>query len=118
MWLAAVPAVGAAQHCAGRSDLVGPCFHVRGRAALFNGTPTVRIWRVGTTRLLGVSARGCEAPGCEAETIPAALRGVLDWEHPVFADFVVCPFTRERPGAMQFVCVESATRIRRAGPSP
>ena len=113
IWLAAVSAASASPRCAGRPDLVGPCFPLRGRAALYNGTPSVRIWRVGTNRLLGVSARGCGEPGCEWETIPESLRGGLDWDHPVFADLVVCPLTHERPGTMQFVCVESATRIRR-----
>jgi hypothetical protein len=109
LWSAAAAAT---ERCVQRPDLVGHCFSVRGRAALYNGTPTVRIWRVGTTRLLGVSARGCVASECETAAVPAAIRGILDWDRPVFGDFVVCPFTRQRPGAMQFVCVDSVTRIR------
>jgi hypothetical protein len=31
----------------------------------------------------------------------------------VFADFVVCPFTRPRPGVMQMVCIDAATGVRR-----
>jgi hypothetical protein len=102
----------AAEPCRERADLVGPCFHVHGRAALYNGNPSVRIWKVGTRRLLGVSESRM-APG--VDPLPVEVRRALDWEHPVFADFVLCPFTRERPGVMQLVCVEAATRLRRAG---
>jgi hypothetical protein len=101
--------------CRTHPDLVGPCFHVRGRAALYNGNPTVRIWKVGTRRLLGVSDRRCQAPDCEP--LPAALRALLSWDHPVFGDFELCPFTRARPGVMQFVCVAAASHMRPATPS-
>ena len=103
--------VAAHDGCRAHPDLAGPCFRVHGRAALYNGNPTVRIWKNGTHRLLGVSAR-CEPPACEP--LPPAVRAALDWEHPVFADFVVCPFTRERPGVMQMVCVDTVTRLRRS----
>ncbi len=106
----AVPG-GAAGSCATREDLAGPCFRMRGRAALYNGNPTVRIWRVGTRRLLGVSASRCEPPACEP--LPAELRAALDWEHAVFADFTLCPLTPRRPGVMQMVCVAAARHIRR-----
>jgi hypothetical protein len=109
--LLAVPTARAQGGCAGHPDLVGPCVTIRGRAGLYNGNPTIRIWRVGTTRLLGVSARHCEAPACEP--LPAAVRERLGWEHPVFADFTLCPFTRARPGVMQLVCVEAARNVRR-----
>jgi hypothetical protein len=108
--VAGAPAV-AAGTCASRDDLVGPCFRMRGRAALYNGNPTVRIWRVGTKRLLGVSASRCEPPACEP--LPAELRTALDWEHPVFADFALCPLTRRRPGVMQMVCIAAVTNLRR-----
>lgn len=101
----------AAATCATRDDLVGPCFRMRGRAALYNGTPTVRIWRVGTTRLLGVSASRCEPPACEP--LPAAVRAALDWEHPVYADFTLCPLTPRHPGVMQMVCIAAAANLRR-----
>jgi hypothetical protein len=85
---------------------------MRGRAALYNGNPTVRIWKVGTRRLLGVSGRRCEPPACEP--LPANVRTALDWEHQVFADFVLCPLTRERPGVMQMVCIDAASHLRRS----
>lgn len=33
-----------------------------------------------------------------------------DFDHDVYADFEVCPFTAERPGVMQRVCVVSAEK--------
>jgi len=105
----------AADGCATRDDLAGPCFRMRGRAALYNGNPTVRIWRVGTRRLLGVSASRCVPPACEP--LPADLRRALDWDHPVFADFTLCPLTPRRPGVMQMVCIAAAANLRR-GPDP
>ena len=101
--------------CREHPDLVGPCFRVRGRAAFYNGNPTVRIWKVGTRRLLGVSDSRCQLPRCEP--LPEALRALLSWEHPVFADFEVCPFTRSRPGVMQFVCIAAASNLRATGAS-
>ena len=70
-----------------------------------NGTPSLRIWRVGTDRILGVLPP-------EHEIIPknlrSALKGFYRW---VYADLQVCPFTKEKPGEMQMVCVESAEHL-------
>ena len=95
--------------CAEQPGLVGPCFSVRGRASFANGNPSVRIWKIGTNRVLGVSESQCQEPECPQ--MPADLRGRLDWDHAIFADFVVCPFTKSAPGHMQLVCVESASRV-------
>ena len=77
--------------------------------SFYNGNPSVRIWRVGTTRILGVSEQRFYAEGyCN---LPASVRDRLSWDSDLFADFVVCPFTREEPGVMQLVCVESARHI-------
>ena len=108
--VAGAHAASAAGTCAGFRDLIGACFPVHGRAAVYNGSPTVRIWRIGTRRLLGVSDSRCQPPDCRQ--MPDDLRARLGWDRPVFGDFVVCPFTRARPGVMQMVCVESAHRLR------
>ena len=94
--------------CHEQPDLVGPCYSVRGRMNYSNGTPAVRIWVVGTKRILGVSDRGCEAEGC---SLPAQVASKLSWHTDLFAEFVVCPFTHDNPGAMRFVCVDSATHL-------
>jgi hypothetical protein len=90
--------------CRGRTDLAGKCFVVHGRLRAYNGNPTFRIWRIGTTRLLGVTG---PHPGDEP-IMPAALG--CDFDHDVYADFEVCPFTAEKEVVMQRTCIEAAHR--------
>jgi hypothetical protein len=100
---------GCSKSCRDHPKLSGACFSVRGRMSLWNGTPSVRIWRVGTSRILGVSEQKYYEPGiCN---LPNSLLAVLDWEKDVFGDFVVCPFAPDRPGVMRLVCVDSASNI-------
>lgn len=89
------------QTCKSDPDIVGACFTVHGRMAVYNGGMPYRIWRIGTDRMLGV----------RDSIIPESLTTNLIWGTAAFGDFYVCPFTRQREGAMQFVCVESARKI-------
>lgn len=75
----------------------------------YNGSPSVRIWKVGTNRLLGVSEGRFALPGYS--NLPKEFVEMLDSGKEIFADFIVCPFTQEKPGEMQLVCVESASNI-------
>lgn len=97
--------------CKSRKDLVGSCRVVHGRLMYYNGTPSFRVWVIGTNRLLGVReievADNPEYP-LMPETIWASV-GMMD--HEVYADFEVCPFTEQKPGAMQMVCIESAKNV-------
>ena len=95
-WSPALPAADYA--CATDPAIVAPCFELRGRLSFWNGTPSARIWRVGTSRLLGVHRDGLPPD-------LASQMGGFDAE--AWATFEVCPFTKERPGRMQFVCIES-----------
>ncbi len=45
------------------------------------------------------------------ENLPQELERQLNWENAMFADFLVCPFTDDKPGVMRQVCVESAENI-------
>jgi hypothetical protein len=63
-----------------------------------NGTPSVRIRRDGTKRLLGVFPP-------EQEIEPACLKEALTWGTDISGEFTVCPFTARRAGAMQNVCI-------------
>ena len=100
--------------CRARSDLVGKCFTVHGALRYWNGGTPVRIWRIGTTRVLGV--RGLDEVGLPSDSsacpLPAGLRDTLQAGKEVIADLVVCPLTHDRPGSMQYVCVDAATNIR------
>lgn len=106
-----------ARPCHQHPRLIDSCITVHGRMNYWNGTPSVRIWKVGTTRMLGVSDVRFEIDGYE--NLPGSLRSRLSWHTDLFADFVVCPFTPEKPGVMQLVCVDSATRlVVRPRPAP
>ena len=109
--LAAQPEIaGCGRPCSEHPRLNGACFTLRGRMSYYNGAPSVRIWRVGTKRILGVSEQRFHVEGyCD---LPTSIRERLSWETNLFADFVVCPFTPELLGVMQLVCVESATNLR------
>ncbi len=75
------------------------------RARFGNGTPALRIWPIGTRRLLGVTA----GPIADDADAPICPKEMLKWPAEEYGDFAVCPFTHERPGHMQMVCVESVS---------
>ena len=107
---AAQPETGCGRPCREHPHLSGACFTIRGRMTYHNGAPSVRIWRVGTKRILGVSEQRFHVDGyCD---LPTSIRERLSWESDLFAEFVVCPFTPEAPGVMQLVCVDSAAHLR------
>jgi hypothetical protein len=89
--------------CKSDPDIVGACFLVHGRLSFWNGTPTTRIWRIGTKRILG-DHYDMPLP----ESLAVHMNSFGD---EAYGDFTVCPFTKERPGAMQMVCVESAKQV-------
>ena len=77
--------------CHTRSDLAGKCFTVHGRLSVYNGTPSIRLWPLGTKRLLGVfdPQNPSSEPG--QSTIPASVLSQLNFDKDVFGDFLVCP---------------------------
>jgi hypothetical protein len=95
--------------CREHPKLAGACFTLRGRMRLANGTPTVRIWPVGTRRLLLVSEGRFVVDGYS--NLPEEISRRLSWDSDLFADFEVCPFTRPEPGVARLVCVESAKNV-------
>jgi hypothetical protein len=94
--------------CRQQPNLVDECFYVRGRLSLYNGNPTFRLWRVGTRRILGVSDSYSQSG---YSNIPDEIKNQLNWENEIWADFLVCPFTRQKPKVMQFICIESGKNI-------
>ena len=92
--------------CREHPRLVGKCFNVHGRLATYNGNPAVRLWRIGTKRVLGISDQRFKEEGYR--NIPDDLLKQLDGESTITGDFLVCPFTQPKPGEMQLVCIESA----------
>jgi hypothetical protein len=90
------------QACKTDPDIIGECFTVHGRLSAWNGSPTMRIWRVGTNRILGDHY---DWP------LPEDLAEHMNWDVEAWGDFEVCPFRKERPGVMQMVCVEAASHV-------
>jgi len=101
----------APQSCRSRPDVVGKCFNVHGRLSVYNGTPSIRLWPIGTKRLLGIidPNDASNAPG-EA-ILPVDIKSKLDWNKNVFGDFTVCPLTPAQLGRMQTVCIASGKNL-------
>jgi hypothetical protein len=91
--------------CKSNPQLVGACFPVRGRLSAYNGTPGLRIWPIGTHRLLGIL--NDEDP----LSVPENIRNLVGFDRAVYGEFLVCPFTKSKPGQMQFVCVAVASNV-------
>ena len=96
--------------CKEHPKLISPCFNVRGRLAYYNGAPSLRLWPIGTTRLLGVSEGRFYLPGYD-NVPPEVVAKLASFENEMFADFTVCPFTKDEPGVMRLICVESAKNV-------
>jgi hypothetical protein len=97
--------------CKGNPGLAAACYVVHGRMQFTNGTPDLRIWVVGTKHYLGVVAR-IPADDTENPKLPSNVeKKIRGFKTIVYGDFEVCPFSRETPGAMTMVCVESATKL-------
>lgn len=95
------------------------CYWTHGRLGCGNGTPSCRLWKVGTHRILGIysgpSEVGKDDLDNEHPEFPKNVERALDLGTPnqrrVFADFEVCPLEPETPGAMQAACLESAKNV-------
>jgi len=90
--------------CRCNPELVGACFTVHGRLSPSNGTPSLRIWIIGSKRILGVIPS-------EDEIVPPTLMAHLRFGTSIYGDFTVCPFTESKPGEMQMVCIEEAKNL-------
>jgi hypothetical protein len=92
------------------------CYWAHGRLSLYNGNPTIRVWKIGTHRILGIlSGPGAEKRDPEDSVhpeLPANVERVFkSLSTQIFADFEICPLQPERPGTMQDACIESAKNI-------
>jgi hypothetical protein len=105
----AIPAFAAQPKCKGNPKVVAACYSVHGRLSQGADTVGLWLWPVGTKRFLGVTA-GPSLDDADDPIWPSNLRFDADVE-AIYGDFEVCPFTPERKGAMQLVCIESATRV-------
>lgn len=106
--LIALVRAGPAETPACKEDprIVGQCFVVHGRLAV-RANMRPYLWPVGTRRLLGIASPD------GAIIMPAALQSLFaaHLERQAFGDFEVCPFTLQRPGIMQMVCIAAVTHL-------
>ncbi|HET6862815.1 MAG TPA: hypothetical protein VFH91_07195 [Pyrinomonadaceae bacterium] len=95
--------------CKDHPKVIGSCFTVYGRLSAYNGAPTLRIWKIGTRRMLGVSEQRFQEDGYI--NIPDEIRNRVNFETDLLGNFLICPFTRQRTGEMQLVCIESGKNL-------
>ena len=89
---------------ASRTMAANPCFWIHGRLSAWNGAPTFRIWRIGTSRILGV----------KGDLLPPALRTRLpadSFKANLIGDFRVCPISHDRPGRMRMITIADARHL-------
>lgn len=102
------------------------CYWTHGRLTFCCGTPAVRVWKIGTRRVLGVfsgpkaySAANGEILDGDNENpgLPETVKKVVsrfraqpgnDFLPAIYGEFEVCPLEPEKPKTMQAVCIEAA----------
>jgi hypothetical protein len=92
------------------------CYWAHGRLSIYNGTPTYRLWKIGTHRILGIysgpNGESTDALDAEHPKLPPNLdRAFKSLSTEVFGDFEICPLEQEEAGVMQAACIESAKNI-------
>lgn len=111
-------------------EIAASCYWTHGRLSLYNGNPSLRLWKIGTKRILGIysgpHSERYDPLDNEHPELPANLDRAYEAEYkrrlavkdpdaglpePVFADFEVCPLEPEREGEMQAVCIEAVKNI-------
>ena len=104
MWAQSLAPEAKEKSCREHPRLIGNCFAVRGRLSIYDGAPALRLWRVGTRRVLGISEQRFSVAGYR--NVPEYIESQINQNVAIFGDFLVCPFTRAQPGEMQLVCIE------------
>jgi hypothetical protein len=105
----AIPVLASQPKCEGNPKVIGACYSVHGRLSRGADTVILRLWPVGTKRILGITG-GPTLDDADAAIRPQNLKFPFG-DEDIYGDFEVCPFTPERKGVMQFVCIESASHL-------
>ena len=95
--------------CKENPQVIGECFTVHGRLGLVNGTPSVRLWKTGTDRILGIAEGSFTLSGYR--NLPETIEKQLNQDIYLYGDYIVCPFTPDKPGTMQHICIESVANL-------
>ena len=59
--------------------------------------------------MLGISEQRFSVAGYR--NVPEDIEDQINEDVDIFGDFLVCPFTRAKPGEMQLVCVETGKNL-------
>jgi hypothetical protein len=95
--------------------VVEKCYAVRGRL-LINAGSRVDFYPFNSRQIMGVMYPALKRFGDKSgfETpLPENVYNALEDCFDVVADFVICPLTHYVPPERQYICIDSATRIRR-----
>ena len=100
------------------SENAKTCYWTHGRLSLYNGgNPNLRLWKIGTRRLLGIYSGPGAGPFDNGRSdedeveLPINLMKHDFTKASVFGDFEVCPLAPEKEGHMQPACIECAKNI-------
>lgn len=95
------------QVCASSDSIfVGPCRSLRARLVPGADNIRIRIWPVGSSRLLGYAGRALKC------RLPPMLERLMDQGKTVYAEVSVRPVAPSQPGHMQFACVAAADHMK------
>ena len=100
-------------------EIAPSCTHIHGRLSAGNGTPSTRLWQIGTRHIYGIYSNRYgfthdsltldnEAPELHF-TLPTTMPHQGGWA--VYGDFEVCPLRPRVQDHMQAACIVSATHI-------
>lgn len=113
----AAPAIAAdAPACKSSPKVVGKCMTFYGPLSVYSGSPSLRIWPVGTKQLYGLRGTGADP---ENVALPEKLRDILASNpREVNGKWEVCPLEAERPNQLRSVCLESASEMKAVPRTP
>jgi hypothetical protein len=105
----AIPAYAVLPQCKENPKVVAACFSIHARANIGANSVPIYLWPIGSKRRLGVTG-GPTLDDSVKPIYPKNLQfhSVYD---DIYGDFEVCPFTPQKEGHLQLVCVESATHL-------
>ena len=100
------------------TEILQSCVHVHGRLTAGNGTPSTRLWQIGSHHIYGIYSNrygfthDSETLDNEAPELHFALPKSIDGlQWTIYGDFEVCPLEPLTEGHMQAACIVGATRL-------
>jgi len=94
--------------CSADKRIVNPCYDVYGKLTV-HANMRVYLWPVGTKRLIAISYRK-DSPEPNPP-LPSNIHLNHLLENDLFGNFNICPFTKEKAGKMQVVCINSVSNL-------